>query len=97
MTHPDALLDQVVLVALQLGQQAVRLDLVGALLVVKPRLVKGCLGLQRRRNSQALDGFPVPLGITSPLSLGDGSFEGVHTEGHRTPANEKQTVKPGAA
>jgi hypothetical protein len=60
---------------------------------VQPRIVELGFGLLRGSNPQAVDSFTVSLGIASPLGLGDGGFQSIDTQGHRTAADEEQAIE----
>jgi hypothetical protein len=71
-THPNALLDEIILVSFKLFEQAVGLGFVFCVLCFQPFLIEHRLRFRRRRNPQAFHGLPVSVGVFASLGLGDG-------------------------
>lgn len=73
--YPDALLDQIVLVALELCLEARRLGLVCRLHAVYPGLVTLGLGLVWGGSPDAFPSFLIAGNVRALLGLADGCFE----------------------
>jgi len=92
-TYPDALLDEVVFVSLQLHFETVRLSSVGFIDFIDPSRVEEGIGFVGGRDTQTFDRLAVSLNVTTLFRLGNGSFQCISTQDDRTSADEKKTIE----
>ena len=95
--YTDALLDEIVLIALQLGLQPLRLglDLLGG--TIHPVRVEHGVWIVRRHGSKGLDGGVVAADIATSFGFVDGGAEGVDGEVGRGAADEEEALEACAA